>query len=401
MPFRVLVVLPYGWSYSRSRSRSLWPRIAALPGTEVTVIAHEGGDREMPPIPVDANLRLRRVAFPVWRALARVALRFPAGESMRIAYGDSPALRAAVLDEYTRWRPHVVYVERLRALRAARGIPPAEVVLDPTDSEPLYYRQVRTAKGIAPHQRLVAIIEESRLAAFERLALPGVGAVIACTPRDGKALTATSGREDIDVVANGVDLTEHYPPPSAGGGGLDQLVMTGNLRTLANKEAAGWLLSAWPALRARLGTGASLTFAGGNPPARLRAAHGQDGVRVTGFLPSLRDAYWAAGIAAVPMRLAVGTQNKLIEPLACGTLVVATPEAAAGLPDEGRAAVTVASREEFPDAIAALVADPEKQAVLRERGLEFTRSALDWDILAKQTLAILTRVATAARTLDR
>lgn len=402
MPLRVLVVLPYGWSHSRARSRSLWPRIAALPDTEVTVIAHEGGDRGIPELSADGRLRLRRVPFANSRALARVAARFPFGESMRIAWGDAPSLRSAVTNEYQTWRPHAIYVDRLRGFRATRGIPPREVVLDPTDSLPLYYRQVRRARGIPPDQRVVAIIEESRIAAYERHILPIVGAVIACTDRDAGAMVATSGRQDIDVVANGVDLAEHYPPNDGRHvGGLNQLVMTGNLRTLANREASEWLLSAWPIIRSRLGAGATLTFAGGNPSSRLSQADGRDGVHVTGFVPSLRDAYWSAGIALAPMALAVGTQNKVIEPFACGTLVVATPEAAAGLPEAGRAALVIARREEFPDAIAALAADPARQIALREKGLNFVHSSLDWETLAKQTRAILLRTAEHAGTLER
>jgi glycosyltransferase involved in cell wall biosynthesis len=401
MAFRVLVVLPFAWSYSRPRSRNFWPRIAAQPDTEVTVVAHAGGDGDLPALPNEPGLTTHLVHTSRIGAILRTGMRFPAGHSLRMAFGDDPALHAAVLEAYRRVRPHVVYVERLRGFPATRGIPPAEVVIDQTDSLPLFYRQVLNTPGVALRQRLIAKVEGGRFASAERAAYPGAGAVIACTPRDAAEMARTGYRETIEVIANGVDSREYVPPPSGEPADPHHLVMTGNLRTLPNVDAALWLASEWPRIRERLGPDATLTFAGGNPPAALKQAHGQAGVTVTGFMPTLRDAYWRAGIAAVPVRLAVGTQNKLIEPLACGTLVVATPEAVAGLPDEGRAAVTVARREDFADSIAALVANPEQQALLRQRGLDFVHTHLDWDVLATRLRDVLERVARVAGTLDR
>jgi glycosyltransferase involved in cell wall biosynthesis len=401
MAFRVLVVLPFAWSYSRPRSRNLWPRIAAQPNTEVTVVAHAGGDGELPALPTQTELTTHLVRTSRLGAVLRTGLRFPSGQSLRLAYGGDPAMHAAVVEAYGQVRPHVVYVERLRGFPATRGIPTREVVIDQTDSLPLFYQQVLETPGVPMAQRVIARIEGRRFARAERAAYPDAGAVIACTPRDAAEMARTGQRESIEVIANGVDAGEYFPPPEGATGDPHHLVMTGNLRTLPNVDGALWLASEWPRIRERLGPDATLTFAGGNPPETLRKAHGQDGISVTGFVPTLRDAYWNAGIAAVPVRLAVGTQNKLIEPLACGTLVVATPEAVAGLPAEGRAAVTVARREEFADAIALLADDPPRQALLRRQGLDFVRSQLDWDMLAARLRATLERVAEEAGTRSR
>ena len=401
MAFRVLVVLPFPWSYSRPRSRNFWPRIAAQPDTEVTVIAHAGGDGDLPALPVQSGLTTRFVQTGRLGAVLRTGLRFPTGQSLRLSYADDPAFHAAVIEAYREFRPHVVYVERLRGFPATRGIPADEVVIDQTDSLPLFYQQVLDTPGVPLVQRLIARVEGPRFARAEGRSYPTAGAVIACTPRDAEAMARDGHREVIDVIANGVDLREYYPAAGGAPGDPRHIVMTGNFRTLPNTDAALWLASEWPRIRGRLGPEATLTFAGGNPPPALQQAHGVEGVTVTGYVPTLRDAYWQAGIAAVPVRLAVGTQNKLIEPLACGTLVVATPEAVAGLPEDGRAAVTVARREEFTDAIAALVADPDRQALLRQRALDFVRTQLDWDILAVKLRGVLERVAEQAGTLDR
>lgn len=401
MEFRILVVLPFAWSDSRPRSRNLWRRIGVQPGVQVTVVAHAGGDGDLPPMAVPPGLSMRLVPVSRARAVLRTALRFPTGQSFRLSYADDPGFHAAVVDAYREVRPHVVYVERLRGFLATRGIPSEEVVIDQTDSLPLYYRQVLETPGVPWLQRLIARVEGPRFAAAESRAYPTVGAVVACTPRDAEAMASAGRRALIDVIANAVDRDEYVPRADGTHGDPHHLVMTGNFRTLPNTEAARWLVAEWPRIRARLGGEATLTFAGGNAPALLRKMDGREGITVTGYVPTLREAYCRAGIAVVPMRLAVGTQNKLIEPLACGTPVVATPEAVAGLPDEGRAAVTVARREEFAVAVAVLADDPARRELMRQRGLDFVRSQLDGDVVAMKLLEILRRVAGQAGTLTR
>ena len=395
---RVLVVLPFTWSHSRPRSRNLWPRIHARSDTDVEVIAHAGGDGDMPALALPDAPPSTRVPFSRSRAVVRALARGSRGDSLRIAYADAPAFRDAVQRRIERFQPDVVYVERRRGLSAVRGFPLERVVLDPTDSLPLYYRQVRQTPGVGWRDRVVARVEEGRIANFERRVYARLGAVIACTERDARAMTATSGRAHIDIVANGVNLTEFTPAPTGvPPAPATSLVMTGNFRMLANADAAEWLIEAWPMLRAKLGPGASLTLAGGNPGAVLRQAHGRDGITVTGFLPRLREAYWKAGIAVAPIRLAVGTQNKIIEPMAAGVPVVTTPEAAAGMPDAARACVVVASRERFIESISALAADAARRAELSCAGRAYVTSHLDWDVLAEQTHGILCRVAGAER----
>jgi len=390
---RVLVVLPFTWSHSRPRSRNLWPRINARPDTEVEVVAHAGADGDMPALELADAPPTTRATVSRPRAIVRTLARGALGESLRIAYADDPAFGAAVQERIARFKPDVIYVERLRGLRATGGFPRERIVLDPTDSLPLYYRLLRATPGAGWRDRLIARIEEGRLADFERAVYPHVGAVIACTERDAQAMTAASGREQIDIVANGVNLEEFMPPPAGAVAPGNALVMTGNFRMLANLDAARWLVEAWPSLQPRLGPGATLTLAGGNPPEVLRRAHGHNGIAVTGFVPRLRDAYGAAGIAVAPVRLAVGTQNKIIEPMACGAPVVTTPEAAAGMPAAARAALVVTPRESFIDAVAALAADPARRAALAEAGRAYVTTHLDWDRLADQTHAILQRVA--------
>jgi len=70
----------------------------------------------------------------------------------------------------------------------------------------------------------------------------------------------------------------------------------------------------------------------GNRPSRaVQALARRPGVEVTGFVADTRPYYAGAAVCVVPLRIARGIQNKLLEAMAMGRPVVASPAAAAGL----------------------------------------------------------------------
>jgi polysaccharide biosynthesis protein PslH len=73
-------------------------------------------------------------------------------------------------------------------------------------------------------------------------------------------------------------------------------------------------------------------------------------------------------VAVAPLRVASGIQNKILEAMACGLPVVATPRAARSLKDGVRALVeTATAPPEFAAKVVRLLRDP---AAARRRGIE-------------------------------
>ena len=74
-----------------------------------------------------------------------------------------------------------------------------------------------------------------------------------------------------------------------------------------------------------------LWIVGKDPPRSVRHLGRHAQIQVTGTVPDIRPYLRTATLAVAPAPYAVGIQNKVLEAMACGTPVVASPQAAGGL----------------------------------------------------------------------
>ncbi|MGF1500418.1 MAG: glycosyltransferase [Paracoccaceae bacterium] len=135
--------------------------------------------------------------------------------------------------------------------------------------------------------------------------------------------------------------------------------------TPPNTEGLAWFLrEVWPRVRARL------------PEARVRVVGAAarrtaeaDGVERVGFVEDLGAEYAAATLAIVPLFIGSGLKIKLVEALAAGLPVVATPVGAQGVEDAPAAALTIADDPDgTADAVVARLTSPragEERAAAR------------------------------------
>ena len=140
---------------------------------------------------------------------------------------------------------------------------------------------------------------------------------------------ALGNRDTIRVVPNGVDTQvfayREDARPRA------RLVFAGNLGYFPNVDAAIWLArDIFPRVRAAVPE-AELRLVGARPTRGVRALARVPGVSLGTAVPDMAPELRAATVAIVPLRAGSGVQNKVLEAMAVGTPVVATPRAAAGL----------------------------------------------------------------------
>jgi len=91
----------------------------------------------------------------------------------------------------------------------------------------------------------------------------------------------------------------------------------------------------WPLVTRAL-PGAVLWLVGMHPTAAVRGLASDPTVRVTGAVPQVQPFLWRSAVAAAPLQLARGIQNKVLEALAAGLPCVVTPQVLEGLPDAVR-----------------------------------------------------------------
>jgi glycosyltransferase involved in cell wall biosynthesis len=95
-------------------------------------------------------------------------------------------------------------------------------------------------------------------------------------------------------------------------------------------------------------------------------------VQITGTVPDIRPFLRRATVAVAPIRYGAGIQNKVLEAFACGTPVVATPEAVTALgARHGTEMLVGASPRELADGVVGLMRDPTRRAGLGEAARAF------------------------------
>ncbi len=135
-------------------------------------------------------------------------------------------------------------------------------------------------------------------------------------------------------ICNGVDTDyfspeRDYPNPYEKAGPI--LVFTGAMDYWANVDAVRWFAEKiFPAIRTRV-PAAEFYIVGARPASNVRTLAGTDGITVTGAVHDIRPFLAHATGAVAPMRIARGIQNKVLEAMAMGLPVLASPEAAEGI----------------------------------------------------------------------
>ncbi len=145
---------------------------------------------------------------------------------------------------------------------------------------------------------------------------------------------APESTQRVHAVRNGVD-TDYFSPrgeyadPYAGRGPV--MVFTGAMDYWANVDAVRWFADEiLPSIRRQI-PAAEFFVVGARPTPEVLALGEREGISVTGAVEDIRPYVAHARVAMVPMRIARGVQNKVLEAMAMARPVVLSPEAAEGI----------------------------------------------------------------------
>ena len=242
--------------------------------------------------------------------------------------------------------------------RSVRGSLAAPVVLDHVDALSVNMRRRAAGPEAAPI-RWAARLEAVLLERWERRLREHVAAQIAISPLDAQFLPRPP---DPNVVPNCVELP---PPPGSHERDLD-VILTGNMAYPPNRDAARWLSdSIAPELWARRPETSIWVVGRGAKALALDPR-----IEVRTDVPALTPFLQRAKIAIAPLRIGTGSPNKVLEAMAAGAAVVATPEAVASFAFPAGAVETAETTEGLASAAEHLLADPSARSALVMRSSE-------------------------------
>ena len=133
----------------------------------------------------------------------------------------------------------------------------------------------------------------------------------------------------IQAIGNGVD-TDYFVPADRKVTS-HSCVFVGVLDYLPNSDAVKWFSQTiWPEVRKKF-PDAVFRIVGKNPTSEVLALNSLPGIEVVGPVPDVRPWLHRSSCVVVPLRIARGVQNKVLEAMACGRALVCSPSPLKGL----------------------------------------------------------------------
>jgi glycosyltransferase involved in cell wall biosynthesis len=210
-----------------------------------------------------------------------------------------------------------------------------------------HFRRARATGNVPDLKRaLEAKAQETALAR-------SADAVLVCSEEEREELQRLCPQARVLPVAHAVRPRSDTPPFDARAG----LLFLGSFPNPANVDAMRFFVAeVLPSVRAALPE-VSLTMVGLDPRDDLAPLVGT-GVSATGWVPDLDPYFARSRVFVAPLRYGAGIKIKVLESLARGVPVVATPIAAEGLHlADGESALIASGADEFAAAVVLLNGD--------------------------------------------
>lgn len=225
--------------------------------------------------------------------------------------------------------------------------------------------------------KLATYIEWQRLRAYER---------VICQQFDCATIVSASDRQAIGefpnlyINANGVDLNKFYfvdiqrRNPT-------KLIFNGNMGYFPNINAVKWFAEkVFPLIKAQM-PDVHFEIVGVNPHQDvMQLATQNTAITVTGYVEDMHAYLAQASIAVVPMQAGSGMQSKVIEAMACGTPVVATSFALAGIDAiPGEHLLIADTQTNFAEQVIRLLKDVAQREYLARNGRLLVEQKYTWE----------------------
>jgi sugar transferase (PEP-CTERM/EpsH1 system associated) len=254
------------------------------------------------------------------------AARLPTRAPLSMGYFHSPRLATLLRAHLARERYDLIWVHCssvARYVAAVSGIPKVLDFCDMDSQKWLAFAAMRRFPMSLGYR-----LEGRRLQRTEAELLHGFDLCTCSTRAELETLRSYGTGTPSDWFPNGVDA-EYFAP--AGSYDPDTICFLGNMDYFPNQECVSRFCSeVLPSLRERR-PGIRFLIVGANPSRAVRRLADGSTVVVTGAVADVRPYARRAAVSIAPLGIARGVQNKILESLAMGVPVVASPAAASGI----------------------------------------------------------------------
>lgn len=193
-----------------------------------------------------------------------------------------------------------------------------------------------------------------------------------------------------DWFPNGVD--SDFFSPTGEPNDPDTIAFVGRMDYYPNQQCMfDFCANVLPRLQAKR-PAVKLKIVGADPSPAVRRLGERSGVTVTGSVADVRPHIARAALTVAPLRIARGTQNKILEAMAMGVPVVCSHVAAGGVDAvAGQHLVAATAPEEICDAILRILESPSERTRLSRMGRARVISHHAWPSSMRRLDAIIDR----------
>lgn len=191
---------------------------------------------------------------------------------------------------------------------------------------------------------------------------------------------------------NGVDTDYFCPDAGKQDYEAHSISFIGRMDYYPNQQAMlQFCAAAWPLILAQL-PDAKLYIVGAEPSAEIRALAKLQGVTVTGSVADVRPFIRNTAAMVAPLKIARGTQNKILEAMAMGVPVISSSEAAGGIDAVVNQHFLIAdTASELAQQALRLMTEPQLRQHYATAGRARMLSNHQWHLSMQQLDSIVTR----------
>jgi sugar transferase (PEP-CTERM/EpsH1 system associated) len=307
--------------------------------------------------------------------MARMVLRLPTAIPSSMGYFYSPVLHWRIRGLLARERFELIFVHCSSAAQYVAGVRGIPKILDFGDMDSqkwLEYARYKPFPLSAGYW-----LEGKKLEREERRLAGRFDLCTATTRAEWETLERYQTGAATDWFPNGVD--SDYFRPAEAPYDPDTISFVGRMDYYPNQECMfDFCSNVLQLIRSRR-PGARLLIVGADPSRAVKRLEQLPGVTVTGSVPDVRPYLQRSALMVAPLNIARGTQNKILEAMASGVPVVASPVAAGGVDAvPGEHFLVAGSAQEYAAAALRILVDPSERARLARAGRERMLSHHSW-----------------------
>src|SRR5437660_4621607 len=272
--------------------------------------------------------------IPVLRSRARAMAAALSGRPFSLGFFFSPSMKQRIEEALTSQTYDLILVFSSQMAQYVESVTSIPRIIDMVDVDSNKWEQY--AEHTLPPSSWLWQREGKNLAKFENRIVAEFSLTLVCAEGEAKILRDRCASSRICSLPHPLDI-EYYDPASVGvseeiAALQPFIIFTGSMDYFPNVDAVLQFYSkVFPLIRRQL-PDLRFVIAGRNPRSSIVRLAEDPSVRLTGAIPDMRPYLRGASAAVVPLRIARGLQNKMIEAMAMGVPVAASSMTAAALP---------------------------------------------------------------------